>query len=1085
MPCFPAWLSLHRETSPTNRGIMRAAPFNLGCALLALIIPVGVSASELVSQASRVSVSGSGGSFVPSFATDGSALVFVSQARNLTTNSAPGTYLNVFWRDLASSNTVLVSTPLPGEGSVINADAGSPSVSSSAQFIAFEQGVSSIGSNGVGLVARDVYVRDLRAGTTTLVSVDMTGTNGGNGFSTTPLISADGRWVVFESAATNLVANDTNGVVDVFARDLVADATAIVSVDTTNAGPTVGPTELASLSADGRYVTFVKRSSNLVSGVMSVSEVYVRDLEMEVTTWASEGVASHFLATTNAYLCFNAVAGADGQTVVFEAGESRASYSPGVLTSPVLVFRYSLQTGITDLISTNGSTGSCPAVSVDGRFIAYASESELYIFDNAAGTNRVIGAGDTAQFTSCRAPAMASDGGRVAFIASVSNRFGVYVHDWASGTTFPVSVNTNGTVSSPVAVTTPVISADGRLVAFESLASDLVANDFNQSSDVFVRDLNAGTTTLISARAPERPSSTGTGLMTLSANSVSADGRIVAFVSTDNELVEGDTNLWQDAVVRDLVMGTNIDVSLRTRDPSGPTTFTSLPQVSADGRYVAYSQRPVRTGPTNISWVDLLTGAFRTVPLGRTFPNGPISGRETGANFALSPDGRFLAFEDLFEGPGGNSVEIYLRDMLDPVATNELVTINNNGTGPGGGISAVVSTSPKFSPDGRWLAFQMAFPSSSPSLTTNVVAPYRPQIYCRDLRAKQTRLVSTDASGQAFGFVTNAAVFSGDSRFIFFHAPGAATVFPTGYRHELDGSGASEIVCENCLNLTASADGRLVAYETVASTTNRSEIVVIDLATGQTNLAGTHYAPVVFGGGWDVRPSPVISHDGHYVVFTSLASNLVPNDMNGTRDVFVRDLWAGTTLLASMNKDGTGSGNAFSTTPVLAANGRTVLFQSFASDLAPGDYNDTRDIFVLQLGGPDTDGDGMEDDWEMAHFNTLARDGAGDFDGDGRTDLQEFRAGTNPADDASVLRVMTLSALGASSTTVFWSAAPGRTYRVQFKSAVNDSAWTELAGDVVAAGTTGSKVDSAPASGQRFYRVLLVEEAAAEWLLPF
>jgi hypothetical protein len=249
------------------------------------------------------------------------------------------------------------------------------------------------------------------------------------------------------------------------------------------------------------------------------------------------------------------------------------------------------------------------------------------------------------------------------------------------------------------------------------------------------------------------------------------------------------------------------------------------------------------------------------------------------------------------------------------------------------------------------------------------------------------------------------------------------------------------------------------------------QIVVSDLETGQTNEAGIDFAPS------SARPvsRPLLSYDGHYVVFTSVATNLVPNDVNSTRDVFVRDLWAGTTMFVSMNMNGTGSANALSTTPVLAANGRTVLFQSFASDLVPGDYNDTRDIFVLRLSGPDTDGDGMEDDWEMAYFDTLARDGTGDFDGDGRTDLEEFRAGTNPADNASVLRVMTLNLAGANSTTVLWSAAPGRTYRVQFKDAVNGSVWTDVAGDVVAAGTTGLKVDVAGTTDQRFYRVLLVE----------
>src|SRR6185503_15204419 len=109
----------------------------------------------------------------------------------------------------------------------------------------------------------------------------------------------------------------------------------------------------------------------------------------------------------------------------------------------------------------------------------------------------------------------------------------------------------------------------------------------------------------------------------------------------------------------------------------------------------------------------------------------------------------------------------------------------------------------------------------------------------------------------------------------------------------------------------------------------------------------------------------------------------------------------------SRNFTGTATGNHLSSNPVLSADGRVVAFQSFASDLVPGDYNDTRDVFVVSLAGPDTDGDGLDDDWEMAYFSTLTRDGSGDFDGDGASDAQEFRAGTDPTNTGSVFRVLT------------------------------------------------------------------------------
>src|SRR5713101_9879428 len=85
-------------------------------------------------------------------------------------------------------------------------------------------------------------------------------------------------------------------------------------------------------------------------------------------------------------------------------------------------------------------------------------------------------------------------------------------------------------------------------------------------------------------------------------------------------------------------------------------------------------------------------------------------------------------------------------------------------------------------------------------------------------------------------------------------------------------------------------------------------------------------------------------------------------------------------------------------------------------------------------------GNGMDDDWELAYFGTLARDGKGDFDGDGQSDLQEFLAGTDPTNSGSILRVLTLTAFKGN-TTLLWSATPGRRYQAQFKTNLTDPLW--------------------------------------------
>jgi hypothetical protein len=158
----------------------------------------------------------------------------------------------------------------------------------------------------------------------------------------------------------------------------------------------------------------------------------------------------------------------------------------------------------------------------------------------------------------------------------------------------------------------------------------------------------------------------------------------------------------------------------------------------------------------------------------------------------------------------------------------------------------------------------------------------------------------------------------------------------------------------------------------------------------------------------------------------------------------------------------------------MSADGRTVIFQSFAGDLVEGDYNERRDIFLLRLGIGDSDNDGMDDDWEVAYFDNLDRDGAGDLDGDGQTERQEFVSGTDPTNGGSVLRVLTVSPMGGGSTTVMWTAVPNRNYVVQFKDSLAAPNWSNASGVVIASSNSETFVHPSSAA-QRYYRVIAVE----------
>jgi hypothetical protein len=306
-------------------------------------------------------------------------------------------------------------------------------------------------------------------------------------------------------------------------------------------------------------------------------------------------------------------------------------------------------------------------------------------------------------------------------------------------------------------------------------------------------------------------------------------------------------------------------------------------------------------------------------------------------------------------------------------------------------------------------------------------------------------------------------VVSANSQFVIF-----ATTNGTIYRHDLLASNhVNVIVSTNGRNLSASADGNVIAYERVRAGTNVVDLFAVDLSNGQETLVSANVSGLPGGG---TSLTPLVSGDGRYIVFQSKAGDLVANDGNSAMDIFVRDRLIGITALVSASEQGT-AGNGPSTGPVLGADGRTLLFQSFASDLARADYNARRDVFVLRLGGPDSDVDGLDDDWEVAYFGNYSRDGAGDEDGDGTTDRAEFQAGTDPTDAGSVFRVLTLAPLGGAGQRLIWLANPLRQYRVEYKDDLNSPLWTPLNASVSWNGDTASVSDPGT-STNRFYRVV-------------
>src|SRR5262249_28937509 len=234
----------------------------------------------------------------------------------------------------------------------------------------------------------DVYVRDVFAGTSALVSVNADGRGSGNGPSWGPLISADGRYVVFESAASNLVTNDFNGTNDIFIRDLTLGVTTLVSLNLDGSASANGPSDSPAISANGLFVAFPSQANDLVVGATNrLGEIYVRDLAGGSNVWA---MGSHLQAThdrlTGAYRASQPVLSVDGRFVAFKTPGQVVRFDLQRPTNTVLLsflpdspfgdqsnyFRFDDNPRL-----ASASSESSLSFSADGRYLVYIAKTNV------------------------------------------------------------------------------------------------------------------------------------------------------------------------------------------------------------------------------------------------------------------------------------------------------------------------------------------------------------------------------------------------------------------------------------------------------------------------------------------------------------------------------------------------------------------------------------------------------------------------------------------------------------------------------------------------------------------------------------
>jgi Tol biopolymer transport system component len=365
------------------------------------------------------------------------------------------------------------------------------SISADGRYVAFSSNSTDLIPGSAGL---QIYVRDRLNGTIELASVDSNGTLGNNP-SEFPRLTPDGRYVGFKSQASNLIPGDTGNHVDAFVRDRLNGTTERVSISTAG----VGANDYCSapmLSADGRFAMFSSVATNLVPGdTNGVSDIFVRDRLSGTTERVSVSTA-----------------GVQGNQGSF------------------------------------GSDGDGGGISADGRFVVFYSYA----------TNLV--ANDT------------------------NDSPDIFVRDRTLGTTERLSINTAGAEANFWNFD-PSISADGRFVAFHSYATNLVAGDTNGAADVFVRDRLNGTTERVTVDSLGMEGNIGGRFP-----SISATGRFVVFISTATNLVPNDTNGYADVFVHDRYAGTTERVSVDSAgtQTNGDIETYSIPQISDEGRFIVF-----------------------------------------------------------------------------------------------------------------------------------------------------------------------------------------------------------------------------------------------------------------------------------------------------------------------------------------------------------------------------------------------------------------------------------------------------------------------------------------------------------------
>lgn len=790
---------------------------------------------------------------------------------------------------------------------------------------------------------RDVFMFDRDSGTSLLVSHSASSpsmTSDGESFPVA--ISGDGRWVVFRSTSTDLVAGvaDSNDAIDAFLYDRADGSTALLSHASTSTAVTANAFSIPlALSADGHWVLYYSNASNLVTGVTdtnSSADLFVYDRVLGNSSLVSRSAIS---ATTAVGTTSEAALSADGRWTVFMTYSRSIQSGVADSNGSQDAYLYDRESGSMTLVThsadslttTANNFPNLRAFSPDGRWVLYHSRAtnvvtgvtegnpgeDVFVYDRLSGVSTLVSRFANSATTTANdrsyAVSISNDGRWVLYHSSASNLIGGATISGENAYLFDREVGVATLVTHASTPTTPAslgvykllsLSADGRFVLWntgQSVLNGVIDENFGE--DAYLFDRSNGSNSLIS-RSASAPMRTANGEST--PISISSDGSTILYVSDATDLLDGiaDSNGNADMFLYDRAAGVTQLVSRvgsrrRTTGNAGPAAKA----ISADGRYVLIDSMATNMIAGQIDIVRNSNDVFlhdavsdENILVSRSLAEATTT--VGGSADGLSADGRWVLFNagstDIASGVSDNNREtdVYLFDRAGGYST--LVShaaLSPLSTGNRGAIGRAISA------DGRWLLYDTEANDVMSGLTDT--SSSTSDVFLVDRLSGTPTLVSHAATSPSTTANANsvASALSADGRYVLFWS--------------------------NATNVIAGQVG--------------SGAFLYDRVTGATVLASRITGSAVTSIG-SIRDL-LLSADGQTVLFSSSdvdASSGI-TDLNEREDVFLFDARAGTvTLISRSAATPNATANAESRPTSLSADGRRTLFHSNASDLVAG-----------------------------------------------------------------------------------------------------------------------------------------------------